>query len=191
MGSGSLHNKMTKMLRVLREELPCFQVAPIWMINLLPRLLPIGIAFRTRAFLYQALGIRIARGTMIAGALSLGWGSRIGNLSIGARCFLNSDIFIDAAAPVTIGTGVTIGHHVTLITSDHAIGPSNYRAGPIDPKPITIGDGSWIAARVVILPGITIGAGAIVAAGAVVTRDVPPDTMVGGVPARVIREILE
>ena len=59
----------------------------------------------------------------------------------------------------------------------------------MDPKPVRIGDGAWLASRAVVLPGVTVGEGAIVAAGAVVTRSVEPHTLVGGVPARLIRHL--
>jgi maltose O-acetyltransferase len=63
------------------------------------------------------------------------------------------------------------------------------RAGDLKAEPVTIGDGAWIGARATILPGVTIGGGAVVAAGSVVTRDLPANVLAGGVPARVIREL--
>ena len=92
-------------------------------------------------------------------------------------------------SPVTIGSGVSVGHHVLLITTDHAIGPPEFRAGLAQPQPITIGDGAWIAAGATILPGVRVGAGAVVAAGALVTRDVAANTLVGGVPAKELRAL--
>jgi acetyltransferase-like isoleucine patch superfamily enzyme len=81
---------------------------------------------------------------------------------------------------------VSIGHHCVLATTDHQTGPDWQRCGEIECRPITIGDGSWLGARVTVVPGVTIGRGVIVAAGAVVTRDVPADAKVAGNPARVI-----
>jgi maltose O-acetyltransferase len=77
------------------------------------------------------------------------------------------------------------------LTVDHEIGPSENRCGEVLVAPVIIGDGAWLASRVTILPGVTVGNGSIVAAGAVVTHDVPPNTLVAGVPARVVRDLPE
>ena len=96
---------------------------------------------------------------------------------------------MDAAAPITLGDGVSIGHHSIFVTTDHAVVIAEFRAGNIKVAPITVEDGAWIAASVTLLPGVTVGTGAVVAAGAVVTKDVPPHTLVGGIPARPIRRL--
>lgn len=88
---------------------------------------------------------------------------------------------------IFIGDGSLIGHNVVLATLNHAMDPED-RATMI-PAPIHIGKRVWIGANATVLPGVTIGDGAIVAAGAVVTKDVPENTVVGGVPARVMRKI--
>jgi acetyltransferase-like isoleucine patch superfamily enzyme len=75
------------------------------------------------------------------------------------------------------------------LTVDHEIGPSEHRCTNPVMAPIAIGDGAWLASRVLVLPGVTVGKGAVVAAGAVVTRDVAPDTLVAGVPARFVRNL--
>jgi acetyltransferase-like isoleucine patch superfamily enzyme len=84
---------------------------------------------------------------------------------------------------------VAVGPGVYFITGTHRIGSHTQRAGPVIAAPIRVGDGVWIGARAILLPGVTVGAGAIVAAGAVVTRDVPADTLVAGVPAQVKRSL--
>jgi maltose O-acetyltransferase len=76
-----------------------------------------------------------------------------------------------------------------LLTSSHHIGNQIHRAGPLTTAPVIIENGTWIGARSVVLPGVTVGAGSVVASGAIVTRNVPPNTLVGGVPARVLRTI--
>jgi maltose O-acetyltransferase len=177
--------------QVCAEELGSIFRPRLWLLNGLPRLLPAGAAGRIRAHIYRLLGVSVGERTLIGGALTLSNQSSVKHLVIGAGCFINSLVYIDAAAPVRLGDGVSIGHHVVMITSDHAIGPPEFRAGTLTPRPITVGNGAWIAAGVVVLPGVTIGPGAVVAAGAVVTQDVAPHTLVGGVPARLIRRLTE
>jgi acetyltransferase-like isoleucine patch superfamily enzyme len=91
-------------------------------------------------------------------------------------------------APIDIADGVMIANRVNLVTSGHPVEPSERRAS-ITAEPITIETNVWIATAATILPGVTIGADSVVAAGAVVTRDVAPATLVAGVPARVVREL--
>lgn len=110
-----------------------------------------------------------------------------GPISIGSGCYVNRDSYV--RANVTIGNNVNIGPFVSLMTDAHEIGNSSRRAGKNMFPPIVIGDGVWIGASVTVVGGVTIGAGAIIAAGAVVTSDVPPNTMVGGVPAKFIKEL--
>lgn len=83
-----------------------------------------------------------------------------------------------------------IGPNVSLITSGHPIAPSQRRVG-VTAKPIVIARNVWIAAGATIIGGVTVGENSVVAAGSVVTRDVPPNSLVGGNPAKVIRSIAE
>ena len=176
-------------MSVLHAELGGFHPR-CWLLGLLLKLLPSGWGARMRVLIYRAFGMRIGNGTLISGPITFGTSHTKGiNLHIGSRCFINSHVYIDNGAPVTIGDGVAIGHHVVIITTDHAIGSPDYRAGDITYKPVIIEDGAWIAARVTLLPGVTVGTGAVVASGAVVTRDVPPHTLTGGVPSKVIRTL--
>jgi maltose O-acetyltransferase len=177
--------------RVLREEtggLPW----RLWAANALGHCTPSGTGGRLRAALYRSLGLNIGSGVTIFGPITFASSSfRPKRIRIGAGCFINSHVYIDASAPVTLGAGVSVGHHVVIVTADHAIGPPEFRAGPLQPAPVTVEDGAWLGACVMLLPGVTVGHGAVVAAGAVVTKDVPPDTLVGGVPARPIRKLEE
>jgi maltose O-acetyltransferase len=151
---------------------------------MLARLLPDGVGPRIRAGIYRLFGITVGPATLIFGPIGFGWyGEPFRNLTIGSRCYINRKVFIDATAPVTIGDNVTLGHDVMMITSNHDSSLPEYRAGAVRPGPITIGFGAWIAARVTILPGVTIGDGSVVAAGSVVTKNVPAHTLVAGVPA--------
>ena len=98
--------------------------------------------------------------------------------------FCNCDIKIRCTERITIGRGVAISHDVTIMDSDaHDILEEKH----IRTKPVTIGDHVWIGSRAMILKGVTIGDGAIIAAGSIVTRDVPANSLVAGVPAKVIK----
>jgi maltose O-acetyltransferase len=88
---------------------------------------------------------------------------------------------------VTIGNNVSFGHQVIVLTNTHDIGPASRRAATLCSKAVTIGNGAWLGARCTILPGVTIGDGAVVAAGSVVNEDVPANVLVAGVPARLVR----
>ena len=76
-----------------------------------------------------------------------------------------------------------------LITGAHHVGDENNRCDDLEPRAIIIGDGVWLGARCIVLPGISVGRGSVVAAGSVVTKDVPINTMVAGVPAKVVKEL--
>jgi len=179
----------SKMAQVVRDERGALPLG-LWLVERLTSAWPLGAGGRLRTRLYRAAGIAVGPGTLIAGPLQFGMtGDPRRNLRVGARCFLNSPLFVDAAALVTIGDGVSVGHHSVLVTTDHAMGTADFRAGEIQVAPITVENGAWIAANVTLLPGVTVGTGAVVAAGAVVTRDVPPHTLVGGVPAKFIRQL--
>lgn len=177
------------MMRIFREEAGSIFHLRLCLINHLPRIFPPGSAGRVRSSIYRSLGIAVGPKTLIIGSLTLGGESLPQNLRIGVGCYINSLVYIDATAPVHLGDRVSVGHHVVIITTDHTIGTPLFRAGALAPRPVTIGDGCWIAAGAVILPGVTIGAGSIIGAGAVVTKDVAPNTLVGGVPARLIRPL--
>ncbi len=110
-----------------------------------------------------------------------------GLLKIGNRVFINVGTTISAYSQVVIGNNVLIGNDVAIYDSDfHGL---EQRDCPAPPAPVTIEDNVWIATRAIILKGVTLGQGSVVAAGSVVTRSVPPYTLVGGVPARVIRSL--
>jgi len=153
-------------------------------------LLPPYTGGALRVALLRAAGVRIGPGTGIAGRLWVAGGARpAGRLQIGDDCFVNDGCRFDVSAMVTIGDRVFFGHDAAVLTSTHEIGDASRRAGRTMAAPVTIGSGSWVGARATILGGVTIGEGAVVAAGAVVIRSVPPDTLVGGVPAVPIRSL--
>jgi acetyltransferase-like isoleucine patch superfamily enzyme len=109
---------------------------------------------------------------------------------IGRNVFINQNCTFYDLGGIDIGDDVMIGPNVSLITSGHPIEPSR-RHGFTIATPIVIERNIWIAAGATIIGGVTVGENSVVAAGSVVTRDVPPNTLVGGNPARVIRSIAE
>ena len=108
-------------------------------------------------------------------------------VEFGRDCFLNFGCTLLALGGIAIGDGAFIGPHCVLATEYHPEEPS--RRHQLLTKPIAIGRNAWLGANVTVLAGVTIGENAIVAAGSVVTRDVPADTVVAGIPARMVREI--
>lgn len=111
------------------------------------------------------------------------------NIQIGKDVFINSGCRFQDHGGIIIGDGTLIGHNVVLATINHDLDP--LKRGDNILAPIIIGERVWIGASATILPGVRIGDGAVVAAGAVVTKDVPENVVVGGVPARVLKKIAE
>ena len=109
------------------------------------------------------------------------------NITIGDNVFINAGCKFQDQGGIIIEEGALIGHGVVLATLNHVIDPDKRQQ--LIPAPIHIGKRVWIGANATITQGVTIGDNSIVAAGAVVTKDVPPNTIVGGVPAKEIRKI--
>ena len=109
------------------------------------------------------------------------------NITVGNNVFINAGCIFQDQGGIVIGDGTFIGHNTVLATLDHDIAPDKRHL--LHPAPIRIGSRVWIGAGVVITKGVTIGDNSIVAAGAVVTRDIPANVIAAGVPSKVIREI--
>src|ERR1700719_3701816 len=112
------------------------------------------------------------------------------DISIGRNVFINQNCTFYDLGGLDISDDVMIGPNVILITTGHPLEPSQRRAATTG-KPIVIEKGVWIAAGAIIIGGVTVGEHSVVAAGSVVTKDVPANSLVGGNPARVIRSIGE
>lgn len=124
----------------------------------------------------------------VKGTFSFMYGADIivfqgGKLTLGKDSFINSDCKIRCSKEISIGENCAISHDFTVMDSDvHYLDGSNHT------KPVTIGNHVWIGTRVTVLSGVTVGDGAVIAAGALVKDDVPPHSLVAGVPAKVVRE---
>lgn len=111
------------------------------------------------------------------------------NIHLGKNVFINSHCYFMDCANITIGNHVFIGPYCGFYTANHPLqyGPRNQ--GLEKALPITIGDNCWFGANVSVMPGVTIGSGCVIAAGAVVTKDMPDNSLIAGVPAKVIKAI--
>lgn len=142
------------------------------------------LSVRLRMLTLRLLGTRYGKNTRVMGGSDI----RGVRLRMGSGVFVNRNCYFDLAGDVVLEDNVGIGHGVTFITSVHEMGASSNRLGKgLHAKPIVIKSGAWIGANATILPGVTVGRGAVVAACSAVTKDVGPNELVGGVPAKFIR----
>ena len=111
------------------------------------------------------------------------------NVTVGKNVFINACCHFQDHGGVSLGDGCQIGHNVVFATLNHGLAPEDRQT--TYPAPITLGKNVWVGSNSTILQGVTIGDNAVIAAGAVVTKDVPENTIVGGVPARIIRKIID
>lgn len=109
------------------------------------------------------------------------------NIHLGKDVFINACCHFQDHGGITIGDGCQIGHGVVFATLDHGLAPEDRKS--MYPAPITLGRNVWVGSNATILKGVAIGDNAVVAAGAVVTKDVPANTVVGGVPAKPVKRI--
>lgn len=135
-----------------------------------------------RRFFYRRSGMVLPKSS------SVHWRAELyapQSVVVGEHCIIGDACFLDGRSGITLGENVNIGSHVSIYTRQHDVdSPDFAEVG----GPVTVGDYVWIASHALVLPGVTIGEGAVVAAAAVVTRDVAPYTLVGGNPARIIRQ---
>lgn len=178
-----------KLKRVLREETYSLQ-PQLLLTRMLASLIPRYTGGRLRSQILRAAGFRIGHGTVLLDMpLLYGSGNLRPRLEIGDHTTININCIFELNAPITIGEHAGIGHEVLILTSSHKMGDSGRRAGSLITAPVVIKSGAWLGARSIVLPGVTIGEGSVVGAGSLVTKDVPANTLAGGMPARVIREL--
>ncbi len=142
---------------------------------------------RRKEILKDMLG-SVGEGCVVVAPFHCDYGTQV-HLADGA--FVNYDCTFLDEAPIRIGARSLIGPQVGIYTAQHPIDPEVRSQGYETAAGVTIGEDVWVGGHSTILPGVTIGDGAIIGAGAVVTRDVAPRTIVAGNPARPIREVSE
>lgn len=136
-----------------------------------------------RMWAYRRLGLKIGAGSAILMSTHM---HEAASITIGESTIINQHCYLDGRGGLQIGNNVNISAHVLLVAGTHDIQDGQNFSGTC--SPIKVEDYAWLCTRSTILSGVTVGKGAVVAAGAVVTKSVPPHTIVAGVPARKIGE---
>ena len=152
------------------------------------RAIKFPIICRYSRFFYKKLGVSLKDGARLSAGVVIYGDYK--NLILHRNSEINYGCFLLAKNKILVGENSTLAYKVTILTSANPNGPLNLlsRIYPKMTAPVIIGDNVWIGANSVILPGITVGRCSVVAAGAVVTKDVKPFTLVAGVPAKMIKE---
>jgi maltose O-acetyltransferase len=180
---------LNRIKMIVREETADVRPRHL-LVRLLVAPLPALTASHLRARIIRLAGYRIGRGVAFGDMPRIFGNGRIApRLVIGDHCFFNVGVTFELGEAITIGRWVTFGPDVMLLTSTHEIGSADHRCANHARAPIDIGDGVWIGARATVLPGVRIGRGAVVGASALVVADVEPNTVVAGVPARIMRRL--
>lgn len=147
----------------------------LWLVGYIP-------SHMIRNFFYQLFGIEMGKGS------TFHMGARFyqpNNIKIGKGTIIGDHAFLDGRASLKIGSHVDIASSVMIYNSQHDLESETMKASE---EPVVIGDYCFIGPRAIIMPGVTLGKGAVVAGGAVVTKDVPAGVVVGGVPAQKIKD---
>ncbi|OLL73230.1 Galactoside O-acetyltransferase [Pseudonocardia sp. Ae168_Ps1] len=140
-----------------------------------------------RAALLRDIVGRLGDGVVVLPRFLCSYGTHI---TLGHRAFVNHDALFMDDATITIGDDVRIGPRTQLLTAQHPVDDHDRRReGWERPLPISIGSNTWLGAGVIVCPGVTIGADAVIGAGSVVTRDVSDRVLVAGNPGRLVREL--
>lgn len=162
--------------------------------NLICGLFPDFYSGSIRATVYRLAGFKLGPGCFIMKNLALlsGQPNFYQKLDVGANVLISTHITINLDEKVTLEDNVTLSPFVRIYTGTHAIGSSSRRCtSEAIAKPVVIERGSWVALGATILPGVRVGYGSVVAAGAIVTKDVPPNSFVAGIPAQLIKKLPE
>ncbi|MGT2845816.1 sugar O-acetyltransferase [Streptococcus massiliensis] len=111
------------------------------------------------------------------------------NINFGKDCFVNINCYFMDGAPISLDNNVFVGPSTGFYTANHPLDYKRRNQGLEKALPIRVGDNVWFGANVNVMPGVTIGSGCVVASGSVVTKDMPDNTLVAGVPAQVVKYI--
>ena len=141
--------------------------------------------FAAKRWLFSMAGIEVGEGSCVVGPIHIGKAS----LTIGKHTWIGHDLYIEGNGSVLIGDNVDVAPWVVFSTGGHEMCAAQRRAGSGLTFEQRVGDGTWIGIRSLFVNGVTVGDSCVVAGGAVVTSDVAQNTLVGGVPAHVIRRL--
>jgi len=139
-------------------------------------------SFALKRRLLRSVGYEIGEGTKIVGPLFC-----TGELRIGKNCWIGRNLTINGNGTVEIGDNCDLAPEVMFLTGGHEIGGSERRAGKGEHYRIRVGNGTWIGGRTTVMRDVFIGSGCVLTACACVTKDIPDNTLAGGVPAKIIR----
>ena len=144
-----------------------------------------GHFFGVKRFLLRCAGISVGTQSKIVGPVYIG---TVASMTIGANSWIGHDCSVEGNGSVVVGDNVDIAPHCVFSTGGHSMGRSSRRAGAGESYSQFVGNGSWVGIRCTFVNEVHVGEGSVVAAGAVVTKDVPADVVVGGIPAKVIKQ---
>ena len=164
------HSRKSKVIRLLWEItwLVLFRPTPRWCLN------------GWRCFLLRTFGAKIGKGVRIQGSAHVWIPSR---LRIGDHSWIDGSVNLYSVAEISIGSNTVVSEGAFLCTATHDIHTNGFE---LVTQPLRIGNNAWIASRAIVLPGIVVGDGSVIGAGAVVTRNVDSLNVVAGNPARVV-----
>lgn len=137
-----------------------------------------------RTLILRAGGMKLGKGVRVRMPIHV---ERPETFSVGDNTFINRELYVDnTIAPVSLGRGVIVGFRTSITTSHHDL-----LNRELEGRPVVVEDDVWLGACTTVLPGVTIGKGAIVASGSVVTKDIEPYVLAAGVPAKTIKRLKE
>ena len=162
----------------------CRYDLPLWFMGLLSNWWPDNrITIRWRGILYKPFILKCGKNFTIAKYVQLKSTHR---MTIGDNVYIASGVWLNAMGGMKLDDEVVLGPYVVISTGTHQLKNNSVRFAGTVMKPVSIGRGTWLAAHVIVVAGVKVGSGVIVAANAAVSKDVPDNVMIGGVPAKVL-----
>lgn len=156
--------------------------------NIILNMLPISSFFKLKCLLFNLSNMKLEKGVCVNGH---SWFYGRGEVNVGKNTWIGPRcrFYSDESVTITVGKNCDIAPEVAFVVGSHDIADEERRAGRGYCESIIVEDGCWIGARVTILGGVTIGKGSVIGAGSLVIKDVPANSVVAGVPAKVIRHL--